>query len=88
MRKYQKAAVVAAMLGSVSMLGAGVSQADDDAAFKLDNKQNQSCEQNTSTQGLINIDDINVNLALLGLANQDNRETKSLTCTQGFALGK
>ncbi|MGV9251266.1 hypothetical protein [Streptomyces sp. NPDC003697] len=89
MRKYQKAAVVAAMLGSVSFLGAGVSQASggDDPTFKLDNKQNQSCQQNESKQGLVNVDDINVSLAVLGLSNQDNSERRSLTCTQAAVLG-
>ncbi|MEU4488189.1 hypothetical protein ACFT4A_06945 [Streptomyces sp. NPDC057099] len=89
MRKYQKAAVVVAMLGSVSFLGAGVGHAaDGDEQFKLDNKQAQSCEQNDSREGLINIDDVNVNLAILGLANQDNSERESVTCSQTFSLGK
>ena len=90
MRKYQKAAVVVAMLGSVSFLGAGVGHAGDDhGKVKINNKQNQSCEQNDSVQGLINIDDVNVNVAaLLGLANQDNSERESLTCTQNFSRGQ
>ncbi|EFL32231.1 predicted protein [Streptomyces viridochromogenes DSM 40736] len=89
MRKYQKAAVVVAMLGSVSFLGAGVGHAaGGNDEFKLDNKQNQSCEQNDSREGLINIDDVNVNVALLGLANQDNSERESVTCSQTFSLGK
>ncbi|MEV6593796.1 hypothetical protein [Streptomyces acidicola] len=83
MRKYQKAAVVVAMLGSVSFLGAGVATAHDGGKFKIDNKQNQSCEQNEFEQGLINVDDVNVNVgALIGLANQDNSERESLHCTQ------
>ncbi|MFJ9590913.1 hypothetical protein [Streptomyces acidicola] len=83
MRKYQKAAVVVAMLGSVSFLGAGVATAHDGGKVKIDNKQNQVCEQNEFEQGLINIDDVNVNVgALLGLANQDNSERKSLHCNQ------
>ncbi|MEU5598230.1 hypothetical protein [Streptomyces sp. NPDC020298] len=88
MRKFQKAAVVVAMLGSVSFLGAGVSQAhDDDGKFRLDNKQNQACSQNDTTQGLVNVDDVNVNVAaLLGLGNQDNREVESLTCSQAFGI--
>ncbi|MEW2398475.1 hypothetical protein [Streptomyces sp. NPDC046862] len=90
MRKYQKAAVVVAMLGSVSFLGAGVGHAGDDhGKVKINNKQNQSCEQNDSVQGLINIDDVNINAgALLGLATQDNSEREALTCTQNFSLGK
>ncbi|MFG2132341.1 hypothetical protein ACGFNV_31635 [Streptomyces sp. NPDC048751] len=89
MRKYQKAAVVVTMLGSVSFLGAGLGHASDGGEkVKLDNKQHQTCEQNDSTTGLINIDDINVNLAILGLAQQDNSERESLTCAQNFSLGK
>jgi hypothetical protein len=89
MRKYQKAAVVVAMLGSVSFLGAGVGHAGEgDEKFKLENEQAQSCQQNDSREGLINIDDINVNLAILGLANQDNSERESVTCSQTFSLGK
>jgi hypothetical protein len=90
MRKYQKAAVVVAMLGSsVSFLGAGVGHAADGGEkVKLDNKQNQTCEQNDTATGLVNLDDINVNLALLGLAQQDNSERESLTCSQVFSLGK
>jgi hypothetical protein len=89
MRKYQKAAVVMAMLGSVGFLGAGVGHASDgDGKFKLENKQNQTCEQNDTATGLINLDDVNVNVgALLGLAQQDNSERESLTCTQVFSLG-
>ncbi len=88
MRKYQKAAVVVAMLGSVGFLGAGVGHAaGGDGKFKLDNEQAQSCEQNDSTQGLVNVDDVNVNVAaLLGLANQDNSERESLSCSQAFSL--
>ncbi|WP_406330121.1 hypothetical protein [Streptomyces sp. NBC_00203] len=91
MRKYQKAAVVVAMLGSsISFLGAGVGHAaDGDGKFKLDNDQTQSCAQNDSVTGLVNIDDVNVSVgALLGFSQQDNSERESLACTQNFALGK
>ncbi|OUC95187.1 hypothetical protein [Streptomyces swartbergensis] len=88
MRNYQKAAVVMAMLGSVSFLGAGVGHAaDGDEKVKLENKQNQSCEQNDSTKGLINIDDVNISLGILGWSEQDNSERESVTCTQNFILG-
>ncbi|AWW39518.1 MULTISPECIES: hypothetical protein [Streptomyces] len=89
MRKYQKAAVVAAMLGSVSFLGAGVVNASDgDEKVKITNDQTQACEQNDSAQGLINLDDVNVSVAILGLSNQDNSERESVTCSQNFTLGK
>jgi hypothetical protein len=89
MRKYQRTAVVVAMLGSVSFLGAGVGQAaDEDAQFKADNKQNQSCQSNDSkTAGLISIDDLTLAINILGLQSNDQSERKSVTCAQNFALG-
>ncbi|WP_409472040.1 hypothetical protein [Streptomyces sp. HC307] len=88
MRKYQKAAVVVAMLGSVSFMGAGIGQASDgDEKVKLENKQTQSCEANESAYGLINIDDVNVSVGLLGFSQQDNSEKKSQECSQAFVLG-
>ncbi|MER5210542.1 hypothetical protein ABT063_08175 [Streptomyces sp. NPDC002838] len=90
MRKFQKAAVVVAALGSVSFLGAGVGHAaDGDAKFKLDNKQNQSCESHELQKGLVNLDDVNVGVgALLGYSEQDNSERKSVTCSQNLSLGR
>ncbi|MGP4086559.1 hypothetical protein [Streptomyces sp. KR55] len=89
MRKYQKAAVVVAMLGSVSFLGAGVGHANGgDDKFKLSNDQQQACSANESYQGLIGIDDVNVGVgAILGFSHQDNSEKKSLECSQAFVLG-
>ncbi|MFF4526299.1 hypothetical protein [Streptomyces bluensis] len=46
MRKYQRAAVVAAMLGSVGFLGAGVGQANGGGGFDLDSVQGQQCSAN------------------------------------------
>ncbi|GAA1413763.1 hypothetical protein GCM10009601_00220 [Streptomyces thermospinosisporus] len=89
MRKYQKAAVVMAMLGSVSFLGAGVGHAGDDPAFKLDNKQSQNCSQDDNVKGLINIDDVNVSAgALLGWSANHAGEHEATSCVQGFKLGK
>ncbi|MGW7255728.1 hypothetical protein [Streptomyces sp. NPDC054834] len=91
MRKYQKAAVVAAMLGSVGFLGAGVSQAhgDDGATVKLDNKQNQSCSADGtyltgSKTGSENFAPVNA----AGLQYNDKSEHTSVTCTQLFTIGK
>ncbi|MGP4092669.1 hypothetical protein [Streptomyces sp. KR55] len=86
MRKYQKAAVALAMLGSVSFLGAGVGHADDGhGKFKLNNKQHQSCDQNDSYQGLLHVDDINVDVdVLLAGGNQDNSEKEFQHCGQSF----
>ncbi|MFD5658516.1 hypothetical protein [Streptomyces hirsutus] len=88
MRKYQKAAVVMAMLGSVGFLGAGVSHAGDDPSFELNNKQATTCAQDNSVQGLINIDDVNAGVgALLGLGNAENKETNAVSCASSLALG-
>ncbi|GGZ73305.1 hypothetical protein [Streptomyces bluensis] len=46
MRKYQRAAVVVAMLGSVGFLGAGVGQAHEGGGFDLDSAQRQQCSAN------------------------------------------
>ncbi|GAA0656997.1 hypothetical protein GCM10009535_39990 [Streptomyces thermocarboxydovorans] len=87
MRKYQKAAVVMAMLGSVSFLGAGIGHAGDDPQVELKNSQTQNCEQNDSTTGLINIDDVNLSLGILGWSQQDASEKESLTCATSFTVG-
>jgi hypothetical protein len=85
MRNFQKAAVVMAMLGSVSFLGAGVGHASDGGdKFKLDSDQNQVCAQNDTQTGLIQLDDVNVSVGLLGWSQQDNSEKESLACTQSF----
>ncbi|MFF8031000.1 MULTISPECIES: hypothetical protein [unclassified Streptomyces] len=88
MRKYQKAAVVMAMLGSVSFLGAGVSHAGDEPSFELNNKQTTTCVQDNSVQSLIAIDDINAGVgAILGLGNAENTETNAVACSSNLALG-
>ncbi|MFF1275694.1 hypothetical protein ACFVZC_20165 [Streptomyces marokkonensis] len=87
MRKYQKAAVVMAMLGSVSFLGAGISHAGDEPSAELNNKQTNACKQENTTQGLINIDDLNLALAILGLNNIEDSDTDAVSCTNGLALG-
>ncbi|OUC95190.1 hypothetical protein [Streptomyces swartbergensis] len=84
MRNFQKAAVVMAMLGSVSFLGAGVGHAADGDKVKLHNDQKQACAQNDAQTGLIQLDDVNVSVGLLGWSQQDNSEKESLACSQGF----
>lgn len=82
MRKYQKAAVVAAMLGSVSFLGAGVSFAGDNPGFELNSDQTTTCVQDNSIQSLVSIDDVNAGVgALLGLGNAENNETNAVVCS-------
>ncbi|GAB2806206.1 hypothetical protein GCM10027073_43640 [Streptomyces chlorus] len=88
MRKYQKAAVVMAMLGSVGFLGAGVSHAGGEPEFELNNKQTTTCIQDNSAKGLVNVDDVNAGVgALLGLGKAENKETNAVSCASSLALG-
>ncbi|MER5991092.1 MULTISPECIES: hypothetical protein [Streptomyces] len=87
MRKYQKAAVVMAMLGSVGFLGAGVSHAGDKPSAKLDNEQTATCVQDNSVQSLVAVDDVNLALAILGLANAENTETNVVACGNALGVG-
>ena len=87
MRKFQKAAVVVAMLGSVGFLGAGVSHANGDPAVELNNEQATACPQDNSAKGLIVIDDINLAVGILGLGVAENSETNSIECASSFAVG-
>ncbi|MFC5956325.1 hypothetical protein ACFP51_18165 [Streptomyces pratens] len=88
MRKYQKTAVVMAMLGSAAFLGAGVSHAGGDSSFELSNEQTTTCVQDNSVQGLVNIDDVNAGVgALLGLGNAENKETNAVSCASSFTFG-
>ncbi|MGW5213318.1 MULTISPECIES: hypothetical protein [unclassified Streptomyces] len=87
MRKYQKAAVVMAMLGSVGFLGAGVSHAGGEPEVELNNSQTTTCVQDNSVQGLINIDDINLAVGLLGVGNAENTETNAVSCASSFTVG-
>ena len=84
MRNFQKAAVVMAMLGSVSFLGAGVGHASDGDKIKLDNDQKQACAQNDAQTGLVQLDDVNVSVGLLGWSQQDSSEKESQACSQSF----
>ncbi|PAZ17244.1 hypothetical protein CLM62_03480 [Streptomyces sp. SA15] len=89
MRKYQRAAVVVAMLGSVSFLGAGIGNAADGGEkYKFDNKQNQSCDMNYSGKTLVGAGDIGVNVgAVLGWGDMDQSEKESQSCGQDFKVG-
>ncbi|GGZ73292.1 hypothetical protein [Streptomyces bluensis] len=84
MRKYQKAAVAVAMLGSVSLLGAGVGHAaGGDPKPKADTpQQNQKCSADEVNWGVINIGDINLAVNVLGIQVQDQSEHKTVKCTQ------
>ncbi|WP_328338875.1 hypothetical protein OG873_14415 [Streptomyces violaceus] len=88
MRKYQKAAVVVAMLGSVSFLGAGVGHADGDPKVKLDNKQSQECSADevniTGSETGALFAPVNTG----GLQLIDQSERTSVSCTQLFTIGR
>ncbi|MDN0196916.1 hypothetical protein [Streptomyces sp. S.PNR 29] len=88
MRNYQKAAVVVAMLGSVSFLGAGVGHAGGDAKVKLDNKQHQSCSADevniTGSETVEGFAPVNTG----GLQLVDQSQRTSVECTQVFAIGR
>ncbi|PAZ17242.1 hypothetical protein CLM62_03470 [Streptomyces sp. SA15] len=74
MRKYQKAAVVVAMLGSVSFLGAGVGHAGG----------SQNCQMNDDHEGIIYLDDLGVNVnVLLAHGDQDYSEREIMNCKNG-----
>ena len=89
MRKYQKAAVVMAMLGSVSFLGAGVGHAaDGDSKVKLDNKQGQECSADESKFTGVEALRIFLPINALGLQRNDLSERTSVHCTQLFTVGK
>ncbi|MFF4484964.1 hypothetical protein ACFY0F_00470 [Streptomyces sp. NPDC001544] len=91
MRKFQKVAVVAAMLGSVGFLGAGVSQAhgDDDASVKLTNKQNQDCSADyTGYTGTEAASGITTATNGTGFQYNDESKHKSVKCTQIWTIGK
>ena len=88
MRKFQKAAVVVAMLGTVGLAGSGVSYAGEGPEFELNNKQTTACPQDNSALGLIAVDDVNAGVgALLGLGIAKNEETNSIACASSVALG-
>ncbi|MFF4014426.1 hypothetical protein [Streptomyces sp. NPDC001843] len=89
MRKYQKVAVVAAMLGSVGFLGAGVSQAhgDEDGKYKFDNKQHQDCSADYNGFTGTSADPVAPVLAGTGAQYSDNSDHRNVTCTQIWSIG-
>ncbi len=81
MRKYQKAVVVLAMLGTAGFLGTGVSQADEPQAEPT-NTQNQYCG-NETYDGLINIGRVEVNILAIPIASPKD-DSHTTTCTNGI----
>ena len=88
MRNYQKAAVVMAMLGSVSILGAGVGHANDDAKVKFDNKQSQECSADETTITGSETGAVFAPINGAGLQVIDQSERTSVTCNQLFNIGR
>ncbi|MEU1849959.1 hypothetical protein ABZ499_11955 [Streptomyces sp. NPDC019990] len=87
MRKYQKAAVVAAMLGSVSFLGAGVSHAGGEGGKFFDSDQIQVCS--ADEVNIVGTDAGNILTATNAGGTQliDQSETTSVRCGQFFGFG-
>ncbi|MFF4014424.1 hypothetical protein [Streptomyces sp. NPDC001843] len=87
MRKYHKAAVAAAMLGSVSFLGSGIGHAEGGGPQA---KAEQLCSANESFWGggLINVRNINLAVNVLGLQANDLSKHTSVNCTQVAPAGK
>ncbi|WP_030236938.1 MULTISPECIES: hypothetical protein [unclassified Streptomyces] len=89
MRKYQKAAVVAAMLGSVSFLGAGVSHAGDDGhKLKLDSDQTQLCS--ADEVNIVGTEAADTFAPTNAAGNQflDASDRNTVNCAQIFGLGR
>jgi hypothetical protein len=88
MRKYQRAAVVMAVLGSVSFLGAGVSQAGEGSQNRVDATQVNACKnegRKSTSFGLINaLNEVNVGLGILGKGEADNSTTQN--CVNGLEI--
>ncbi|MET9758090.1 hypothetical protein ABZ016_03390 [Streptomyces sp. NPDC006372] len=89
MRKYQKAAVVAAMLGSVSFLGAGVSHAGDEGhKLKLDSDQTQLCSADEVNITGSETGSVFAPVNGAGLQFNDLSDRNTVNCAQVFGLGK
>jgi hypothetical protein len=74
MRKYQRAAVVAAMLGSVSFLGAGVSHAGG----------GQGCSMNDDYEGVVSLENLGIAVPLiLAHSDQDYSDREIMHCKNG-----
>jgi hypothetical protein len=87
MRKYQKAAVVMAMLGSVGFLGAGVAQAGDGSGVDIDTTQTNACKLtgDAGGAGLVNaLNDVNVGIGILGQGVDDSQ---TQTCANASEVG-
>ncbi|MBZ9637961.1 hypothetical protein [Streptomyces sp. PSKA30] len=89
MRKYQKAAVVVAMLGSVSFLGAGVGHAGEDGKFGLefDSRQGQECSADEFNFTGSETGSVFAPTNTTGTQIIDQSERTSVRCAQIFGFG-
>jgi hypothetical protein len=85
MRKYQKAAVVVAVLGSVGFAGAGVGQAAGDPQVELKNSQSNQCGQE-NLSGILNISRVQVNILAIPVASPQDF-SHNTTCVNGHVVG-
>ncbi|MFJ8110613.1 hypothetical protein [Streptomyces sp. NPDC096132] len=82
MRTLRKAGLVAAMIGSLTLAGAGVASA-------YDGGDNQNCVQTGEVQvGLVNLSDVNLGLNALNLLDfgpksQDASDSNQFSCVNG-----
>ncbi|MEZ3178172.1 hypothetical protein KYY02_05440 [Streptomyces pimonensis] len=88
MRKYQKAAVVLAMLGSAGFLGAGVSHAGDKPGVAVATEQSQECTgESNFQQALVGLQDTNVAANLLLAVGNPAAGNTAVTCPSSVSLG-
>ncbi|MBD0418390.1 hypothetical protein H0H10_04265 [Streptomyces sp. TRM S81-3] len=82
MRKYQKAAVVLAMLGSAGFLGTGVSYAGGDPSVDIKSTQSNVCG-NESQDGILNINRVQANVIAIPVASPQDL-SHSTVCSNAF----
>ncbi|MEV6792617.1 hypothetical protein AB0M87_11555 [Streptomyces sp. NPDC051320] len=85
MRKFQKAAVVAAMLGSVAFLGAGTASAHDEGGPDIGVKQSASCKSHDLNLDVLG--EVGVLNGLLGNALNGEGDPGAQATSQGSSMG-
>ncbi|WP_133913845.1 hypothetical protein [Streptomyces sp. NBC_00582] len=82
MRTLRKAGLVAAMIGSLTLAGAGVASAYEGGG------DNQDCTQTGEVNvGLVNISDLNLGLGFLGLGSANPDNSAQFSCVNGDGSG-
>ncbi|MEU1176957.1 hypothetical protein ABZ464_04785 [Streptomyces sp. NPDC005820] len=82
MLKLRKAGLVAAMIGSLTLAGAGVASATE-AGTGGDGDFNQCIQQGDVNVGLINLSDLNLALGLLGGGSVKDPSNTQQSCSTG-----